>query len=200
MSKKSWNGQIPALLTRMSRPPSSVATLVEHRDDGIGIGDVGRHRERPPAELADLTDGVVDVGAIVSSELGLLGYVVVEGNVCPGTGKADRHGPPDSTRCAGDEGPTTLQAELSHGSSRPSTARRAGDHLLTLATESFDLDLHDVALLEVREPSGQGNTFGRARVDQITGFEGHELTQIPDQVSERRRSCRQSSSPDVVSR
>jgi hypothetical protein len=72
-------------------------------EDGVAVGDVGRDRDRPAAEGADLLGHL----------LGTFGVNVVDGDVGPVGGQPERDGPADSPRRAGDDG--LLPVDAAHG-------------------------------------------------------------------------------------
>ena len=94
----------PALLTRMStRPNVSFATSTIRRTSSTR-GDVGQLDHRLAAQLLDLRPHRVD---LVVPPVGMLG----EHEVRAGLGQAERDGPADALRRAGDDRDLVLQAE-----------------------------------------------------------------------------------------
>ena len=107
---------MPALLTRMSSPPSCVDRLGDRGTHRGVVGDVGRDGDmRPPA-----------TGEMSRSSTATSGAAV---------GKGVGDGQPDPGGAAGDEGREPV--ELCRSSGRPER--------LSLAAEPVDLELDDVA-------------------------------------------------------
>ena len=91
----------PALLTRMSSRPNSSTVRVHEVLARGRVGDVGRHDERAPAERADVTGHLFEVGLGASRQR----------DVGAGLGQPDRDPAADAEPGAGDDRDAAVDRE-----------------------------------------------------------------------------------------